>query len=134
MGMTGRGIYAEQQKPNCDAPLKREPERKSVVEVMQGDAYPLPISLYDRERQTEITPEIAEDVEITIGGITKSVADGKVFYNEERWIYPLTQDDTFSWRIGEQPIQGRVKFIGGEVKGVDIGVIVVKKSESREVL
>ena len=134
MGMTGRGIYAEPQKPTYGAPPKCEAERKNVVEIMQGDAYPLSILLYDRERQQEITPEIAEDVEITIGGITKSYADENVLYNEEHWIYPLTQSETFLWRTGEQLIQGRVKFIGGEVKGLDIGTIMVKESESKEVL
>ena len=127
-----RGIFTEPPEPRC-TPLPCKEQRKKI-EIMQGDAYPLSILLYDQERQAEITPDITEDVEFSVGGIIKSVASGQVYYNENRWIFPLTQSDTFSWRVGSQQIKGRIKFLDGEVKGVDIGEIIVTKSESKKVL
>ncbi len=98
--------------------------------IMQGDAYSIPVCITNGE--TAVTPDTVETVEIAIGSIIKKYP-GEISFSDY-WIYPLTQQETFSLAPNLQPMQVRVKFIGGEISGTDCGFISVNPSISKEVL
>ena len=103
-----------------------------ATSIMQGDAYPIRILLKTKEGVT-VTPSDVSDVEITIGGIRKSYADGDVTFDDGAWIYPLTQDVSFRF-VNRVRCQARVKFVGSDVIGRFIDNISVVNSDSKEVL
>ena len=103
-----------------------------MLSMMQGDAYDIHLTLID-EDNTPITDADVSKVNITFGGTTKSYPDGAVTYDadEGEWLYPVTQAQT----IGMPPIADlsvRVKFIGGDVEGANIGNVYVIPSEDKE--
>ncbi len=98
--------------------------------IMQGDAYCVPFRI--RSGGTEITPELVDTVEITIGELTKTYP-GEVDY-DMGWIVPLSQQDTFRLGPSLQPVQVRIKFITGDVVGASCGCVCVGDSLSKAVL
>ena len=103
--------------------------------MMQGDSYGLPIEILNSEKAV-VTPDDVSDVEITIGSLRKSYADGEVIFSTEaeKWVVPLTQEETFSLRPGRVRVQLRVKRKNGEVEGFDLGSKNIFESISKEVL
>lgn len=103
--------------------------------MMQGDAYGLPIEIL-RSDNTVVTPEDVSDVEIAIGFLAKTYKAGEVTYNADtaKWIFPLTQEETFKFPAVRMKSQVRVVWTDGSVEGVCMEGINVHESISKEVL
>lgn len=103
--------------------------------MMQGDSYSLDIEILDAFG-TAITDAEVSNVEITIGHLRKTYADGEVKYDSSigAWKFPMTQDETF--RYPPARVRGQVRLVwkNGDVEGITIEGISVKESISREVL
>jgi hypothetical protein len=102
--------------------------------MMQGDAYSLPIVL--RQGELLITPEMVQQVEITIVNLTQTYP-GAVNYDEEngQWLFPLTQEQTFAFKAGRTlPVQTRIKFNDGSVVGAKGNTLFVCESRSKGVM
>lgn len=99
--------------------------------MMQGDSYSLQI--YIAQEGAAVTPETAEAVEIVLGDYRKSYP-GALNYEDGFWLFPLSQRESLDLASGRQPCQVRVKFVGGDVLGTDVGMLDVRDSLSREVL
>jgi len=100
--------------------------------IMQGDQYGIPFNITDGE-DIAITPETASDIEIAIGQIVKRYSTGEIEFNNDYWIFPLTQSETFMLQY-PQDVQVRVKFLNGEIIGERFGKIDITESKSKEVL
>lgn len=100
--------------------------------MMQGDAYKL--SFVIKQGATAVTPDLADDVELVVGNLRKTFSDGEVSFENGRWYFPLTQDETFNLSGVYQKAQVRVKFKGGDIVGKRLKDINVGISLSQEVL
>lgn len=102
--------------------------------MMRGDAYSLPISI---ETSVGIaTADLFEEVEVCIGSeVRKTLSSGEITFDAERSLFlvPLTQEETFGLH-GRARVNIRCKYHGGDVVGVDLGVLDFVPSLSREVL
>lgn len=104
------------------------------VSICQGDQYPIKIHLVDAT-DTTIPQSAVEVVEITIGDTIKKYP-GDITYDDEleRWLYPLTQEETFALRAMPRKAQLRVKTVDGNVYNASLGTINIEESLSKEVL
>ena len=102
--------------------------------VMQGDEYGIPIQIKTSEGIA--TANTFLDVEIVVGDMRKTLADGEITYSEteQAFIYPITQEESLGFSNMKQRVQLRCKFPNGEVVGVSLGDITVRKSASKAVL
>lgn len=96
--------------------------------MMQGDTYWIPFVI--RQGDTLITPDLVDNVEFTIGGISRFYPDS-VAYSGGQWQFPLTQQQTFSLPGGKQPVQARIQFKDGSVVGGRGEPVAVRESISR---
>ena len=105
-----------------------------MMEIMQGDAYNVAISLKDKDGNP-IQPDAVSEVIASLGNIIKSYSDGDVQYDIESGVYyfPVTQIETLTLS-GIVPFDVRVKFTTGDVKGKNLGVVCVTPTGAREVL
>ncbi len=103
--------------------------------IMQGDAYNLPVDILNEEN-IAVTPADVADVEISIGSLRKTYAAGDIIYNADtgKWIFPLTQEETFKMLPRRVKVQIRVKWFDGSVEGTDLGYKNILESMSKEVL
>ena len=103
------------------------------IKIMQGDQYPIPITITD-QAGTIITDVEVRDVEIIIGNYRKTMPE--ITFNAETgaWEFPLTQQETFRFNSQNARVQVRVAFSNGDVVGVETECIVVVRSASKEVL
>lgn len=101
--------------------------------MIQGDAYSIRFKIQDSTGQV-ITDSMVDDVEIALGEKIKSYANGELTYSDNHWLYPISQQESFSIDFGLVHVQVRVKFTSGEVIGKDVGLISVKNSISKEIL
>ncbi len=102
--------------------------------MMKGDSYSLPIKI-DTDRGVA-TAESFLDVEVCIGNaIRKTLACDEIKYDEEESLFlvPLTQEETFGLP-NRVRVNVRCKYGNGNVVGVDLGIIEVAPTLSREVL
>ena len=100
--------------------------------MMQGDAYGLTFSI--KREETVVVPDLVEDVEIVIGPLRGTYSGGRVQYEDEKWIFPVSQEETFTLLAAPHDVQVRVKFVGGDVLGQEIPHLYVERSLSKEVL
>lgn len=98
-----------------------------MMQMMQGDAYDLAITLKD-ENNYPITDADADEVEVTLGNIEKSAV-----YSEGEWVISLSQEETFALN-GIAGLQVRCLFHGGDVAGANVGKVYILTSVSKEVL
>jgi len=101
--------------------------------MMQGDSYGLEIDILNADGQT-ITSADVSDVEITIGSLRKTYAEGEVTFEAGKWKFPLSQTETFKMLPAKVKVQLRVKWPNGEVEGCDLGYKNIQESISKEVL
>lgn len=101
--------------------------------MMQGDSYDLGIVLKNNAGQP-VTPDDVQDVEITIGTLSKRYKEGKLIYSNGTWLFPLSQDESFSLRPGPKEAQVRVKWANGFVEGRPILGVRIQESMSKEAL
>ena len=105
----------------------------STITMMAGDAFNLPIEI---STENDIAGEATfEIVEVCIGNICKTTAEGEVTYDSESMVFnvPLSQEETFELH-GKNPVQVRVKAANGEVIGVAAGHLIIVGSLSKAVL
>ena len=103
--------------------------------MMQGDSYGLPIEIKN-SGGTAVTPEDVSDVEIVIGHLIKTYKKNEIGFNADSgvWIFPLTQEETFSFPAMRVKGQARIAWASGGVEGVRLEHIDVSESYSKEVL
>ncbi len=102
--------------------------------MMRGDSYSLPISI--ETTAGVANADVFEEVEVCIGNeIRKTLSSGEITFDSERSLFlvPLTQEETFGLR-GRARVNVRCKYHGGDVVGVDLGVLDFAPALSREVL
>lgn len=102
--------------------------------MMQGDAYKIPFEI-------KVDGEVANsetftDVEISVGNIIKTMSSGDVKFDTEQnaFMFPITQQETFTLRNTPQKVQIRVKYEDGNVYGVQPENVDVIGSVSKAVL
>lgn len=102
--------------------------------MMQGDAYALPIEIQTADGLAN--GQTFADVEIMIGPIRRTLRDGSLTYDadQQAFLFPLSQQDTFALCSGIKPGQVRVRTHDGQVFGTSLGGVDVRRSLSREVL
>lgn len=101
--------------------------------MMQGDSYNLGISILNNAGQP-VTPNDVNDVEITIGHLSKTYLNAELSYSDGLWNFPLTQEETFSYWPSAVKAQVRVVWANGVVEGKPLYGIRIGESISKEVL
>lgn len=103
--------------------------------MMQGDSYGLRIDILKADG-TAVTADDVTDVEITIGDLSKKYSDKEIAFDTDsgKWIFPLSQEETFRFPAARVRGQVRVMWLSGGVEGASLGWINVIESLSREVL
>ncbi len=101
--------------------------------MMQGDAYGQEIEILKADGSPVTDSEVL-DVEIVIGPFCKSYAKNEISYSDGKWIFPLSQEETF--RLMPTGVRGqvRVKWTNGNVEGARLDETALSSSMSREVL
>lgn len=103
-----------------------------ALTIKQGDAYKLPIKVNLNGAAVDINA--VEKVEFVLGGITKLYPNEVEYVNGE-FLYPLTQENSFSFEEGSVDLDIRVKFVGGNVQGIPNKIVVtVNDAESEAIL
>lgn len=102
-----------------------------IKRIMQGDQYNIPFEIADKTG-TVILPEQVETVEIAVGKVKKTFPN-EINYLEGKFLYPVSQEETFDMTENVD-IHIRVKFVSGDVVGTTINGINVVESISKEVL
>lgn len=105
-----------------------------MIRMMQGDQYRLPIE-FKNEDGKPITQEEINDIEIFVGPFRKTISDGGVQFERSDGVFYvfMTQKETFMLR-GDVKIQARIKFLSGDVTGIDLGAVKIDTSTSKVVL
>lgn len=108
--------------------------------IMQGDSYPIMISLV-HDAEVPLTPEMVEEVEVTVGeGLILTHSSGGVLYDavEGNWYIHPSQEQTFALATGTHQLLARVKYRDTPrpvVVGIEFDTnLHVRKSNSKEVL
>lgn len=103
--------------------------------MMQGDSYGLPLELFKGDGSA-VSADDVDELEISIGCVTKTYGAGEVLFDAERgrWIFPLTQLESFAFPAARVKAQVRVVWRDGGVEGASLGRINVAESISRRVL
>lgn len=101
--------------------------------MMQGDACYLGIRILNNAGET-VTAEDVRDVEITVGHLVKTLRAGQVRFYNGLWLFPLEQEESFSFYPGPVKAQVRVVWANAVVEGKPLYGIRFTESRSREVL
>lgn len=101
--------------------------------MMQGDSFNVSVFLKNNSGQP-ITPADVEDVEITIGKMIKSYKKAQLSYQDGRWLFPLSQEESFGQWPMRSKAQVRVKWANGFVEGQALQGVRFDESISKEVL
>lgn len=103
--------------------------------MMQGDSYGLSIEILKADGSA-VTLKDVSDVEITIGHLRKTYKNGEVTFDSDsgKWVFPLTQEETFKFPVMRVKGQVRVAWAGGGVEGASLGYVNINESYSKEVL
>lgn len=102
--------------------------------IKQGDQYLIPISITSDGEPLDI--ENVEIVEIALGNLIKKYPTEISYDSEEEiFMFPVLQTETFAFRSGLIKMDVRVKFTNGTVIGLpQIQTIPVPSALSGEVL
>lgn len=101
--------------------------------MMQGDSCGLSIEILNADGAA-VTPDDVSNVEVTIGYLRKTYASGEITYADGKWIFPLTQEETFKFPAARVKAQVRVVWVNGNVEGTVLDSVNVRESMSKEVL
>ena len=101
--------------------------------MMQGDACYLGITILNNAGTT-VTADDVQDVEITLGPMTKSYRAEELSYAAGVWLFPLSQGESFSCPPGQLAGQVRVAWANGVVEGCRLYGMHIEESISKEVL
>lgn len=97
--------------------------------IVQGDAYVLPFVI--TSGNVLITDQIATAVRIKIGKYSAIWPGGKISYSNQKWFFPLTQEQTMELFSGQNEYQVQVQFQNGETVGTKPQNIFIQKSVLR---
>lgn len=103
------------------------------MKIMQGDSYPIPVDIM--QDGVVVTPEMVEDVEITVGkAIRKVYSAGDITFENNTWYFLLKQQETFSMS-GSNDVVCRLKYpVTGYTHGVRVGYLSVTEIDQKVVL
>lgn len=101
--------------------------------MMQGDAYRLGFTVLNNAK-TPVTPDSVQDVEITIGHLRKTYRASQITFSNDRWFFPITQEESFDYWPKSVKAQIRVLWNDGTVEGKEIHGVRIHESISKEVL
>ena len=101
--------------------------------MMQGDRYELGIRILNNAG-SPVTEADIEDLEITVGNLSKTYRNAQLRYYEGLWLFPVSQSESFACRAAAQKAQVRVKWRGGVIEGKPLYGIRILESISKEVL
>ena len=101
--------------------------------MMQGDSFHLGIRIKNNAGNP-VTPTDIEDVEISIGHISKTYRRGELTFIDGMWMFPMTQYETFEFYPSSVKAQVRIKWANGVIEGKPIYGIRIHEGISREVL
>lgn len=101
--------------------------------MMQGDAYKLGIQILNNAGNP-ITPADVNDIEITIGNLSKTYKKSQLVFDSGLWLFPLSQDETFHYIPAAAKAQVRVLWANGVLEGKPVYGIRIDESTSKEVL
>lgn len=101
--------------------------------MMQGDSYNLGFAVLNNAG-VAVTPVDISDMEITIGHISKRYSRAELFYSDSRWMFPLSQSETFGYWPRAVKAQIRIVWANGVVEGKTIHGVRINESISKEVL
>ena len=102
------------------------------MNLYQGNTYNLKIRVLSHDKKPLNINEI-EKVEFTFGSLVKKYPNDGIIFNEDFFIIPLSQEETFSLE-GVVKYQVRVKFIDGTVTNTKPTNARISDSLSKEVL
>lgn len=98
--------------------------------ITRGDSYNLSIEVLVDNAQIDL--ELVEEIEFTIGELTKGYPD-EVSYVDGKFLFPLSQRETFA--MGERvQMQARVQYLTGAVQATPIQTLHIGKVLSEVVL
>ena len=101
--------------------------------MMQGDSYNLAFTVRNNAG-SNILPSDIQDMEITIGHIRKTYKDAQIIYQDGKWMFPLTQKETFGYWPKATKAQIRILWANGVLEGKPIYGVRINESLSKEVL
>jgi hypothetical protein len=101
--------------------------------MMQGDSYNLGFTVLNNAHGI-VTPDDIQDMEITIGHIRKTYRNSQITYANGKWLFPLTQKETFGYWPKAIKAQIRILWANGIVEGKPIYGVRINESTSKEVL
>lgn len=101
--------------------------------MMQGDSYDLGFTVLNNAGSV-VTPYDILDMEITIGHLSKTYRREELSFVDDRWHFPLTQEETFGYWPKSVKAQIRIRWKNGIVEGKDIHGVRINESMSKEVL
>ena len=101
--------------------------------MMQGDGCYLAFSVRNNA-QNPVTPADIQDMEITLGQLRKTLSSGALTYQDNLWLFPLSQRESFSCWPASMRCQIRILWNNGVVEGREIPGVRVTESISKEVL
>ena len=101
--------------------------------MMQGNACYLGISILNSGGAL-VEPVDIQDVEITIGHLSKSYKNAQLTFSDGLWLFPLSQKESFGMWPSAVKAQVRVAWANGVVEGKPLYGIRNEESISKEVL
>ena len=101
--------------------------------MMQGDEGSLGFSIVNNAGQS-VTPADIRDLEITIGPLEKAWSRAQLTFHEGKWMFPITQAESFGLWPGSLKAQVRICWLSGVVEGKPIRGFSLGESMSKEVL
>lgn len=101
--------------------------------MMQGDSYNLGFTVLNNAG-VPVTPNDIQDMEITIGHISKTYRNAQIIYMDGKWLFPLSQNETFGYWPKATKAQIRILWANGILEGKPIHGVRVNESLSKEVL
>lgn len=101
--------------------------------MMQGDSYNLGFTVKNNAGVL-VTPGDILDMEITIGHIRKTYRNLQITYRDGKWLFPISQDESFDYWPKAIKAQIRILWADGVLEGKPIHGVRVHESLSKEVL
>ena len=98
--------------------------------MVQGDQYYIPCAIKDHEGNP-VTPESCVGIKIQIGKIEKSYPDGGLIFQNSKWYFPITQEESLN--LTNTVYQCQVKFNSTDISTSRQKVFNVQPSIIREV-
>lgn len=101
--------------------------------MMQGDSYNLGFTVLNNAK-VPVTPDDIKDMEITIGHLRKTYRNSQIMFHNNRWLFPLSQEETFEYWPKAVKAQCRILWANGIIEGKPIHGVRINESISKEVL